>query len=255
MSRSSSGHQHRANRRKAPGKNSDIAIASNGRTNAAFSAEIGRLVRLSHAKRGMTRRASSRRIPHLQDPRADRERRNPVDHRDALDRRSARSSDRRTAAGQQRPARPSSPASWTCWAGIPANEMSAIADFVERHIGAASAVDRARRIALVGLRGAGESTLGRLIAERFSVPFIDLRPHDGTGLQRQPAAADRGIWSSNVHRYETRQPGAGHCRGARDRRHRDRRRHCLPTQRPMPCCCGGPIRFGSARGPTSASTG
>ena len=33
---------------------------------------------------------------------------------------------------------------------------------------------RARRIALIGLRGAGKSTLGRLAAEHFDVPFLEL---------------------------------------------------------------------------------
>jgi XRE family aerobic/anaerobic benzoate catabolism transcriptional regulator len=38
----------------------------------------------------------------------------------------------------------------------------------------AVAGDRKRRIALVGLRGAGKSTLGRRLAERFNVPFVEL---------------------------------------------------------------------------------
>lgn len=33
---------------------------------------------------------------------------------------------------------------------------------------------RTRRIALIGLRGAGKSTLGRMLAERLGVPFIEL---------------------------------------------------------------------------------
>jgi XRE family aerobic/anaerobic benzoate catabolism transcriptional regulator len=36
------------------------------------------------------------------------------------------------------------------------------------------AVGRARRVALVGLRGAGQSTLGVMLAERLGAPFIEL---------------------------------------------------------------------------------
>ena len=44
-----------------------------------------------------------------------------------------------------------------------------------RHESRAGAMsDRARRVALVGLRGAGKSTLGRMLAERLGCPFIEL---------------------------------------------------------------------------------
>jgi XRE family aerobic/anaerobic benzoate catabolism transcriptional regulator len=33
-------------------------------------------------------------------------------------------------------------------------------------------IDRAQRIALVGLRGAGKSTLGRMLAAQLGCPFI-----------------------------------------------------------------------------------
>jgi XRE family aerobic/anaerobic benzoate catabolism transcriptional regulator len=45
---------------------------------------------------------------------------------------------------------------------------------IERQIGRANESDRARRIALVGLRGAGKSTLGQMLAEKLGVPFIEL---------------------------------------------------------------------------------
>ncbi len=38
----------------------------------------------------------------------------------------------------------------------------------------ASAAARRRRVALVGLRGAGKSTLGRMLADHWSMPFVEL---------------------------------------------------------------------------------
>jgi XRE family aerobic/anaerobic benzoate catabolism transcriptional regulator len=59
-------------------------------------------------------------------------------------------------------------------AGAPPSELTAIADLIEGRTTADLAAERARRIALVGLRGAGKSTLGRKLAERLGVPFIEL---------------------------------------------------------------------------------
>jgi len=42
------------------------------------------------------------------------------------------------------------------------------------HFGGIDAAARHRRIALIGLRGAGKSTLGALLAERLEMPFIEL---------------------------------------------------------------------------------
>lgn len=39
---------------------------------------------------------------------------------------------------------------------------------------AAEVPDRAQRICLIGLRGAGKSTLGRMIGQRLAVPFVEL---------------------------------------------------------------------------------
>ena len=55
---------------------------------------------------------------------------------------------------------------------LPPSELPAIAAAMHERLGAAA--DRARRIALVGLRGAGKSTLGRKLAEHLGVPFLEL---------------------------------------------------------------------------------
>jgi XRE family transcriptional regulator, aerobic/anaerobic benzoate catabolism transcriptional regulator len=47
-------------------------------------------------------------------------------------------------------------------------------DLLLNHFGARSDDQRRRRIALIGLRGGGKSTLGRLLAEHLDVPFIEL---------------------------------------------------------------------------------
>ena len=47
-------------------------------------------------------------------------------------------------------------------------------DLLTRHFGEPSEDLRYRRIALIGLRGGGKSTLGRLLAEKLGVPFIEL---------------------------------------------------------------------------------
>ena len=57
---------------------------------------------------------------------------------------------------------------------LPQSELPAIAELIETRTTGAAAVDRARRIALVGLRGAGKSTLGQKLARELGCPFIEL---------------------------------------------------------------------------------
>ena len=59
-------------------------------------------------------------------------------------------------------------------ARAPASELPAIADTIRSRLAAASSSDRGRRIALVGLRGAGKSTLGRALADHLGCPFVEL---------------------------------------------------------------------------------
>ena len=59
-------------------------------------------------------------------------------------------------------------------ARAPANDLPMIAELLEACTGEASSVDRAQRIALIGLRGAGKSTLGRKLGDQLGFPFIEL---------------------------------------------------------------------------------
>lgn len=63
---------------------------------------------------------------------------------------------------------------------LPAERLSDVHRLIAEHVrpdeSASGGPDRRRmrRIALIGLRGAGKSTLGRLLAERLAAPFIEL---------------------------------------------------------------------------------
>jgi XRE family aerobic/anaerobic benzoate catabolism transcriptional regulator len=59
-------------------------------------------------------------------------------------------------------------------AQVPEGELPALAKEIETRVALPGRADRARRIALVGLRGAGKSTLGRMLAQHLGWPFIEL---------------------------------------------------------------------------------
>jgi len=102
-------------------------------------------------------------------------------------------------------------------AQLPEGELPALAKDVAARVARAGSSDRARRIALVGLRGAGKSTLGRMLAQHLGWPFIELdrrveedygasipdliemagmatfRRHERTALERVIAEHERAI--------------------------------------------------------------
>ena len=59
-------------------------------------------------------------------------------------------------------------------AQVPEGELPELAKLIEARVARAAGADRARRIALIGLRGAGKSTLGRMLAQHLGWPFIEL---------------------------------------------------------------------------------
>jgi len=59
-------------------------------------------------------------------------------------------------------------------AQVPEKELPALTKEIEARVTLRSGADRARRIAFVGLRGAGKSTLGRMLAQHLGWPFVEL---------------------------------------------------------------------------------
>ena len=59
-------------------------------------------------------------------------------------------------------------------AQVPEKDLPALAKELAARVARAGNVDRGQRIALVGLRGAGKSTLGRMLAQQLGWPFIEL---------------------------------------------------------------------------------
>jgi XRE family transcriptional regulator, aerobic/anaerobic benzoate catabolism transcriptional regulator len=59
-------------------------------------------------------------------------------------------------------------------ARLPDQSLAELSQLIEARFLPSEHADRARRIALVGLRGAGKSTLGRMLARHLGWPFIEL---------------------------------------------------------------------------------
>ena len=142
---------------------------------AAFLAAIGREVRKNRAKRGMTRRqlaeaseTSERYLAQIESGGG-----NP-----------SVSVLRAIAQALDLPASALLPESGTrtaelgslldLLAQVPERDLPALTKELAAHVARAGGTDRGQRIALVGLRGAGKSTLGRMLAQHLDWPFIEL---------------------------------------------------------------------------------
>jgi XRE family transcriptional regulator, aerobic/anaerobic benzoate catabolism transcriptional regulator len=141
---------------------------------AAFLAAIGREVRRHRAKRGMTRRqlaqasrASERYLAQIESGAG-----NPSV---SVLRAIAQALDLPVAALLPEPAaRPALDGIADLLAQIPPGELPALARDIEARLARSAGADRGRRVALIGLRGAGKSTLGRMLARHLGWPLIEL---------------------------------------------------------------------------------
>jgi XRE family transcriptional regulator, aerobic/anaerobic benzoate catabolism transcriptional regulator len=151
------------------------AAVSGSAATAAFLASIGQEVRRHRAKRGMTRRqlaqaskTSERYLAQIESGAG-----NPSA---GVLRAVAQALDLPAAAllpetGARAVARS---AILDLIAQVPDGDLPELAKLIEARVALGGRADRARRIALIGLRGAGKSTLGRMLAQHLGWPFIEL---------------------------------------------------------------------------------
>jgi XRE family transcriptional regulator, aerobic/anaerobic benzoate catabolism transcriptional regulator len=148
---------------------------ANGRVAAEFLAALGREVRRGRAKRGMTRRqlaqashTSERYLAQIESGTG-----NPSVTvlraiAQALDIAAAR------LLGEPAAQNGARAALLDAVAQMPDHRLAELTQLIETHFLPPDRADRARRVALVGLRGAGKSTLGRMLARHLGSQFIEL---------------------------------------------------------------------------------
>jgi XRE family aerobic/anaerobic benzoate catabolism transcriptional regulator len=148
---------------------------ANGRLAAEFLAVLGREVRRGRAKRGMTRRqlalasqTSERYLAQIESGSG-----NPSV---TVLRAIAQALDIPAANLLGEPAAQSGAraALIDALAQLPDRRLTELTQLIETRFLPPNRADRARRIALIGLRGAGKSTLGRMLARQLGSAFIEL---------------------------------------------------------------------------------
>jgi XRE family transcriptional regulator, aerobic/anaerobic benzoate catabolism transcriptional regulator len=150
-------------------------MPANGRVAAAFLVALGREVRRGRAKRGMTRRqlahashTSERYLAQIESGIG-----NPSV---TVLRAIAQALDIPAANLVSEPAAQSGARAALLEAleQLPDDRLAELRQLLDTRFLPPDRADRARRISLVGLRGAGKSTLGRMLARHLGAPFIEL---------------------------------------------------------------------------------
>ena len=161
---------HAAAERKMPPQ-----AQSDGHAVATWLAGIGAEVRRNRAKRGMTRRqlaqashTSERYLAQIESGAG-----NPSV---TILRAIAQALDLPTAAllGEPSARTAAHAAVLDLIARLPEQDLPEVTGLIESRVARSDRADRGRRVALVGLRGAGKSTLGRMLARHLGWPFIEL---------------------------------------------------------------------------------
>jgi XRE family aerobic/anaerobic benzoate catabolism transcriptional regulator len=166
--------QTRANKRQRLQAAGDLGLTAS-RANAQFSTDVGRLVRRARARRGITRRQlaaesgiSERYLAQIEGGQG-----NPsvIVLKTIALAMDMHITELLPATGKRHEA---TARINELLKRLDASELPALADLIERRLAEGAASDRARRIALVGLRGAGKTTLGQMLARQLNWPFVEI---------------------------------------------------------------------------------
>jgi XRE family aerobic/anaerobic benzoate catabolism transcriptional regulator len=162
-------------KKKEKARASTAASPSESAANAAFAADVGRLVRRGRARRGITRRQlaiesgiSERYLAQIEGGAG-----NPsvIVLRTIAQAMEMHVTELLPIAGKRNEqiARIND-----LMRRLDAAELPGIAQLIEQRLTEDARSQRSHRIALVGLRGAGKTTLGRALAERLNWPFVEI---------------------------------------------------------------------------------
>jgi XRE family aerobic/anaerobic benzoate catabolism transcriptional regulator len=166
--------QTRARKREKAGVAADLSPSTDAATRN-FAAEVGKLVRRSRARRGVTRRQlavesgiSERYLAQIESGQG-----NPsvIVLRAIAQAMEMHITALLPAGGKRHEALSRIN---DLLGRLDASELPSIAQMIEQRIAEGAASERAQRIALVGLRGAGKTTLGEMLAKRLNWPFVEM---------------------------------------------------------------------------------